>query len=283
MPPNYDPRGREWGVGRRADGQIVLIEGDPHGVDWEAFMAQGGQPLSHSHPMTTGREMKAPGKTMFELIPGTSVGNPDAIHVLPSVEDFIFCYQNGLEVHDVHTPYVHEGGGRIGNLDPASPQPGVSFQIVGTTHVGDTPVGPVLRSMLVAYDAQGNVLGMQPVYVVAHPRLNGIRLEPPERMIPVETPAGAGQVPGQPVGGHTTAGATTTPTGSVPPWREGPGEGPRRMRPRATRSSTPSTTTSHASRTSSRRSEPAPSTHSAQSSAARPSSRHCRARSGTRV
>ena len=220
VPPNYDPRGREWGVGRRANGEIVLIEGDPHGVDWEAFMAQGGRPLSHSHPMTTGREMKAPGKTMFELIPGTSVGNPDAIHVLPSVEDFIFCYENGLEVHDVHTPYVHEGGGKIGNLDPANPQPGVSFQIVGTMHVGDTPVGRVLRSMLVAYDAHGNVLGMQPVYVVAHPRLNGIRLEPPERMIPVETAAGAGQVPGQPAGGRTTAGATTTPTGSVPPWRE---------------------------------------------------------------
>ena len=121
VPPNYDPRGREWGTGRRADGTIVLIEGGPQGVDWEVFIAQGGHPLSHSHPMTTGREMKAPGKTLSELIPGTSVGNPDAIHVLPSVEDFIFCFENGLEVHDVHTPYVHQGGGESATSTPRTP------------------------------------------------------------------------------------------------------------------------------------------------------------------
>ena len=225
---------------------------------------------------------------MFELIPGTSVGNPDAIHVLLSVEDFIFCYQNGLEVHDVHTPYVHEGGlaGRIGNLDPANPQPGVSFQIVGTMHVGDTPVGPVLRSMLVAYDAHGNVLGMQPVFVVANPLRNGIRVEPPERMIPVETPAGAGQVPGQPAGGaHEHSGATATPTGSVPPWREdlakhAPDAAANDALVHAFDKDLP-----RLENLAGWRSEPPPASFhlSAVAGVAGPSSRHCRARSGTRV
>ena len=84
------------------------------------------------------------------------------------------------------------------------------------------------------------------------------------------------------MGGHTTAGATTTPTGSVPPWREDLAK----HAPDAAASDA----LVHAFDNDLPRLENLVAEigaravhHSAQSRRTGPSSRHCRARSGTRV
>jgi hypothetical protein len=47
-PPDFDPRSREWGVGRREDGQYVLVVCHEGEVEWSLF--PGILPLAHSHP-----------------------------------------------------------------------------------------------------------------------------------------------------------------------------------------------------------------------------------------
>ncbi len=195
-PANYDPRGREWGIGRTRGGDIVIIEGGGSSVDWDAFMAAGGTSIAHSHPLTPDRLLRTPGRTVAELIPGTDRGDADAVHVMPSVEDFLFVGRHGLETHDVHTPYVHLGGGRVGNPDPANPQPTLSFRLNGTRHVGHVSGMRVWQTMLIAYDSAGGVAAMTPVYVIDSPVLNSILLAPPSSMAPLAVTAGTGAAAG---------------------------------------------------------------------------------------
>jgi hypothetical protein len=203
-PPGYDPRGREWGIGRTRGGEIVIVEGGGSVVDWGPFMAAGGTSIAHSHPLTPGRLLRDPGRTVAELLPGTRTDNIDAIHVLPSVEDFMFVGRHGLETHDVHTPYVNLGEGRIGNPDPANPQPTVSFRLNGTRHVGNVGDLRIWQTMLIGYDSAGTVFAMTPVYVGDAAVLQSINLDPPAGMVPVATP-----VPG--TGGAAGAGDHNDP------------------------------------------------------------------------
>jgi hypothetical protein len=190
-PPAYDSRGREFGLGRRADGSIVVIEGDVGGVSWDDFLAAGGVPLAHSHPLTAGREMRGPGRTIYDLLRRHGSEDLDTVLVLPSSADFLFCGRHGVRTHDVHTPYAHIGGGRIANPDPATPRPLLSFRINDSELVGHLNGMEVYRSMLIAYDGSGDVLLMTPVYALAHPRIAGVGMEPPSGMVPV-TPGGGG-------------------------------------------------------------------------------------------
>ncbi|HUG62674.1 MAG TPA: hypothetical protein VMP03_12560 [Methylomirabilota bacterium] len=183
LPPNYDPRGREWGIGRTKEGNIVIIEGMVGGVKWDAFAAAGGTPISHSHPMLPGREMAKPGRTMAELLPGTGRGDADAIHVLPSVEDFMFCGEHKLQMHEVLTPYANIGGGKIGN--PAPGLPLISFRIVGIERVGDFNSLPVYRALLAVADSAGGTFDVQPVWVVGSTAINEISTSPPAGMVSI--------------------------------------------------------------------------------------------------
>jgi hypothetical protein len=187
-PGNFNPRGREWGIGRTREGQVVILQGDAGRVIWDDFLAAGGVPLAHSHPLTAGREMRVPGKTIGELLPATIRDDPDAVHVLPSVADFLFCGRHRLEVHDVHTPYVHLGGGRIGNPVAGAEMPTVTFRIIATTAVGEVPLGRVYRSMLVGADSSGAVFSMGTVYTIDNPNTHQIFSDQPSGMRPLATP-----------------------------------------------------------------------------------------------
>lgn len=135
LPENYNPIGREWGLGRTKDGKFVIIEGGTGGVDWEQLLGQGIAPLSHSHPLFKGREMTNPGVTVLELINGTNI--IDKVHVMPSVEDVMVCARNGLKWHEVQVPYSHQGDGRIGNL--SGNEPGLSIIIHDAQAMGESP------------------------------------------------------------------------------------------------------------------------------------------------
>jgi len=134
--------------------------------------------------------MTSPGKTMQELLPGTGQKNADAIHVLPSVEDFMFCGEKKLGYHEVHVPYANVGGGKIGN--PAPGLPLIHFKIIGIEQVGLTGDMPVYRALLAVGDSNGGTFDVEPVWVVGNQHLNSILTAPPAGMTPM--PA-AGTVP----------------------------------------------------------------------------------------
>jgi hypothetical protein len=204
--PDYDPRGREWGVGRTKDGRIVILQGMVGGVKWDAFIADGGTPISHSHPLLAGRLMTSPGKTMQELLPGTGQKNADAIHVLPSVEDFMFCGEKKLGYHEVHVPYANVGGGRIGN--PAPGLPLIHFKIIGIEQVGLTGDMPVYRALLAVGDSNGGTFDVEPVWVVGNQHLNSILTAPPAGMTPMPA-AGAAPDAVSGVGGNPGTGGAS--------------------------------------------------------------------------
>jgi len=124
-PPNYTPSGREWGLGRRPNGQYVIIQGETGGVTWEVLMKnEHVVPLAHTHPNLPSRVLQKPGVTIQELLqPRFSF---DAMHVLPSVEDFGFAAKHGGGAHVVETPYSGVGGTAVGNAGVGHP---ITFRI----------------------------------------------------------------------------------------------------------------------------------------------------------
>ncbi len=134
VPDNYNPVGREWGLGKTKDGKYAIIQGGTGDVDWGQLMARGVEPLSHSHPLFKGREMTKPGVTPKELIDGHELF--DKTHVLPSVEDIKFLADHGLRWHEVHTPYTHQGEGKIGNSTGS--EPGLSVIVHDAVQMGES-------------------------------------------------------------------------------------------------------------------------------------------------
>ena len=135
LPDNYNPMGREWGLGKTRDGKFLIIEGGTGGVDWEVLMAHGIESVSHSHPLFKGREMTQPGVTIPELINGVNMA--DKVHVMVSVTDVAFCAGNKLGWHEVQIPYAHLGDGRIGNW--TGNEPGLSIIIHDAVKMGESP------------------------------------------------------------------------------------------------------------------------------------------------
>ncbi|MEW6583556.1 MAG: hypothetical protein AB1416_12440, partial [Actinomycetota bacterium] len=162
-PQGFNPQGREWGLARRSsDGAFLVIQGETGGVKWVDLMKQGFEPLDHTHPMWEGRAMAKPGATVGELLADPGI-NMDRIHVMPSIEDLQFCSTNALAAHEVHTPYVHMGGGRIGNPVAGGTAPTVSFRILNAEIVGWADIYLVTRCRVEAV-AGGQVVWQGQVY-----------------------------------------------------------------------------------------------------------------------
>jgi hypothetical protein len=155
-PHGMDTRLNEWGVGRRSsDGSFVLVQGETGAVNWDAL--PGIEPVGHSHPLyfdanrKTARYLKGPGgqgSVSFEELqqPGLYA---DRTHLCPSGSDFAAAARHAGE-HVVAAPYVHLGGGRIGNPVPGGNHPQVVFHITGSIPVGMHAPG----SQVVVYRAR---------------------------------------------------------------------------------------------------------------------------------
>lgn len=136
-PANFDPRVKEWGLGQRADGSWVLIEGEGGAVNWGQL--PGIRPRGHVHPIEITvrgqrqqRLLQGPGGreyiTVDELVSGQAGGA--SMYLCPSGSDLAMAAREGR--HMVATPYVHLGGGRIGNPSPDGLDPPVEFDILSS-------------------------------------------------------------------------------------------------------------------------------------------------------
>ena len=188
LPPGYTSQGREFGLARMPDGSIAIVQGGIDGVRW-VDLPPGTERLAHTHPMTEGRELRAPG-TVGDIAtrtsPGGSTGpaNLDRVHVFPSGGDLVYCAANRVANHDVHTPYVHTGDGILRTPTGAPNEIPVSFNIFEARHVGNQGAFPVAEAGVVAHDANGDVLWIGRMWGLDVHGESIISFEPPPGMAP---------------------------------------------------------------------------------------------------
>ncbi|MEZ4401210.1 MAG: DUF4157 domain-containing protein [Kofleriaceae bacterium] len=138
-PADFNPRRREWGLGRWGD-KYVVIAGETHAVDWRTVA--GVEPIAHSHPLDRSRATLQDGRRLSidALVSrATSSGN-DAALVFPSPADIQFMVMQRLSKHVVVVPYKHLGGNDITLASRAAGHSGVYFELSGPGYHGDTGV-----------------------------------------------------------------------------------------------------------------------------------------------
>ncbi|GMV41901.1 MAG: hypothetical protein AMXMBFR64_36170 [Myxococcales bacterium] len=178
LPPRFDPTATEWGIGQLADGQFIVIRGDGGAVDWGHF--PGVRPVSHSHPAAPSKVLRGadgePGALRFEelLTASTAQASANRVNVFPSAADVAFCARFGVNGHVVQTPYLHLGGGRIGNPGDAA-GPRVEFVIGRPMRVGtmEGSTIPIYRTEMTAR-AGGEVLWRGDVWAMDHPAIGSM-------------------------------------------------------------------------------------------------------------
>lgn len=206
-PKNFDPRTTEWGLGRMPDGSYVILRGHHTAVDWAPFPDL--VPIGHSHPLRSQKMLKpdggAVGIRVADLAGNGRINRENRVNFFPSGSDIGFAARQGLPTHAVYTPYVHAGGGMIGNpVGNFAELPRIDFEInnahrVGSFHGNDDI--PIYKADLVARDRNGVVVWKGEAYAVHHPWAGTeIELELPKGW----TEQGAGAKPAPHGEGPTT-------------------------------------------------------------------------------
>ncbi|GAA0931703.1 hypothetical protein GCM10009554_15790 [Kribbella koreensis] len=182
LPPKFSPEGREWGLARLADGTYAIIQGSPGVIHWP----RGSTPLGHTHPWHAGR-MISEGGTPITAMADSTVTSDTAVYlqkvkVFPSVGDIGLASAKGWKSHEVHTPYVHLGDGRIGNPTAAPAAPRLSFRVLDAEIVGHIDIFDVTRCQLQAV-ADGKVIWEGTVWA-SNAGVGTIETKPPTTLNP---------------------------------------------------------------------------------------------------
>jgi hypothetical protein len=112
---------QEWGLIREnTTGEIHLIEGGKHGVNFHAFRNES-TPIAHSHPFQYGKRSITMGTIDFATLITQQDQNAKQARtmVLPSISDFVYPAERGEQLHTVYTPYVVDAvTGQVRNPTP---------------------------------------------------------------------------------------------------------------------------------------------------------------------
>lgn len=155
VPQGYDPRAREWGLGRRSDGSFVIIQGDSGAVTWSGLIRNGITPIGHSHPFSS--QMALPGGAVRV---GEILGNQRLVErILPSGADITTLGRNGVDYHELHTPFVDAGNGAIANPTPGVAGNGVTIVIANVRLAGYDYGNPVYSAHIVIQNERNEALG----------------------------------------------------------------------------------------------------------------------------
>ncbi len=199
-PPDFDSRTNEWGLGRKADGSIVLIRGGKGAVDWSLIPEV--EDIAHSHPFidpVTGKERRIKGENgsgtidlnALKLSGASDRALMDLLYLMPSTGDLKFVALGGRGGHRVHTPYVSLGDGKIGNPVAGGDQPTVEIVISHAEPVGlltaDSEI-VVYKGELVLY-AGDQIIGTLDIYQRYHQSgsfaMDWVTLEMPPDVVPL--------------------------------------------------------------------------------------------------
>ncbi len=164
----------EWGLGRKADGTLVVLKGKQGEVDFDHI--PGIVALAHSHPAEMDgkrRDLATVGKQPGG-VPITELMNDknsnDLVKFLPSTGDLGYFADNSIGQHVVFTPYVHMGDGRIGNPNQAVP-PSQRIEIVvnNAKLAGRSAIQkhqPAYTATIIIRTGDGKVLWTGPMFAV---------------------------------------------------------------------------------------------------------------------
>ncbi|MFT5433873.1 MAG: hypothetical protein ACI9OJ_004581, partial [Myxococcota bacterium] len=150
LPKDFDPRTTEWGLAKLPDGRVIVVRGRAGAVSWDGF-PPNTKVLAHSHPFTESRKLQGVGKDGIDVRTlATEQSQIDNLTLLfPSSGDLSFMANNGVKGHQVHTPYVHVGNGKIASPGPGVSGPTVSIEIKSAKHAGGIGEIPVHSGKLV--------------------------------------------------------------------------------------------------------------------------------------
>jgi len=176
LPDDFPSTSVEWGLGRKPDGDLVIIRGQRAAVNWSDKL-EGIEALAHSHPYMGTNALKNADKglTFKQLLdePGQAA---NTIHLVPSGGDIVFCAQRKIGHHEVHTPFRHTGDGRVRNPTGANDTaPTVSFELKNAREVGhhaDYPNQVLYEADLVAKSSDGKQLYSGKIYGTELTNLN---------------------------------------------------------------------------------------------------------------
>jgi hypothetical protein len=208
----FNPSSREWGLGRRWDGKLVVIAGEPGAVDWS--VVHGVTPLGHSHPRDAGRRFYQGGRKLDveRLVSSDLDGQPgtDAALVFPSPQDIEFMVQRGLRDHFVAVPYEQVGVGEIAFVKGiGASSKGVTFELSGGERIlGDGSPPPIAYTVKARMVAGGTPLWSGELTAIfepnAKPRLSFERM--PKGSAAAKSPTGS-------VPDRVSSGGAYDPTG----------------------------------------------------------------------
>jgi hypothetical protein len=168
VPEGFDPQTCEWGLGRTADGELIIVKGAADRIDPNQL--PGVELLEHTHPFNDdsskgyANALTGDGSVAAMFEPQNYT---DRVHFFPSPADIQYCAQNGIDGHLVHTPFVVTGEGTIGNPTTGANQQGVTWEIQNPEYAGRLridPNTPVYVSELIARDADGKVIWQGEVF-----------------------------------------------------------------------------------------------------------------------
>jgi hypothetical protein len=215
----------EWGLGQMPDGRVLLVSGEAGAVDFD--QVPGLKALAHTHPRVLDGEQrdltsaKSGGVDAAHLIEKGPFA--DKVAFLPSYGDLAYFAENGITEHVVYTPYVHLGGGQIGNPDPAQPNTQrVEILVTNARLAGRSaihPWVPAYTADVIVRAPDGSILWYGQMYQnhfhignnkADSPSLNGGDIE--HGVLPEMPPAHLGVAPWPGLTKQTTAGTTGDPT-----------------------------------------------------------------------
>jgi len=231
-PRSFDIQSVEWGLGKTADGQHVIVRGDTTHVDWSK--APGVTPVAHTHPISQSRKLSGPKVTFADLVKGAGENAANADKVLGSPADIKSMVDNGLAAHSIETPYVDKGGGVIGNPTRGLAEPRIEIEILQPERVGswrNMADVPVYKARMRAKSG-GKVLWEADVWSTHHPEAGSqlmfqepapgvmTKLPPPGTAAP--TTAGTARPGGGAMfsGAHDFTPTTTAQTRALNDWRK---------------------------------------------------------------
>jgi hypothetical protein len=185
LPEDLATNDIEWGLGRTEDGRIIVILGGPKDVNWAGL--PGVVALAHSHPFSAeGALQSVDDSGSLALDALIARENNDLIRLLPSAADIRFCARRQIAGHQVHTPFIHVGDGKIANPGPGVDGPTVTFVIVEASYDGrfGGPEGaPAYRAKILATDGD-RVLGTFEIQGLPHLGMVTAKALPVTRGVP---------------------------------------------------------------------------------------------------
>lgn len=148
----------EFGLGRTADGLVVVVCGEPHAVDWSKL--PGVIPEAHTHPDLRTNDIRPTDHgnkvSIDALLQPTDVPLLNRELVFPSADDFIFTSQQGIDGHKVFTPFVVKDGFVM--KAPVHAGPRLEFTIHKSIEIGVLPNGQHVHHAVL-----DGVVGNEPV------------------------------------------------------------------------------------------------------------------------